>query len=290
MTVIALASVKSSPGVTTSLLALAATWPDDRPLLLLEADPHGGDLAARTGLTTDPGLTSLAAAGRHALPDGELDRHTQRLPGGLPVVVGPADAEQSTRALQVLGERLAAALRHQSDRDVVVDCGRLHPGSPAHALATSADRLVLVAQPQLDQLQHLRPLAARLTAADVRPVLLLIGDRPYAADEVAAALEIPVIATLPHDPNSADLLNGRLTRTHRGSNSSLLRVARAVGEQLADEFATASQGVRESAVSGETAPRRSTRPVRERTQGRNGHRERSGWGAVLTRPPTTEVD
>ena len=40
MAVIALGSAAGSPGVTTSALGLALTWP--RPVLLIEADPTGG--------------------------------------------------------------------------------------------------------------------------------------------------------------------------------------------------------------------------------------------------------
>ena len=40
MAVIVLASAAGSPGVTTSTLGLALTWP--RPVLLVEADPTGG--------------------------------------------------------------------------------------------------------------------------------------------------------------------------------------------------------------------------------------------------------
>ena len=45
MALIAIASDKGAPGVTTSALALAAVWP--RPVLLAECDPSGGDLAYR---------------------------------------------------------------------------------------------------------------------------------------------------------------------------------------------------------------------------------------------------
>ena len=39
---IALCSVKGAPGVTTSALALALSWP--RPVVLAELDPAGGDV------------------------------------------------------------------------------------------------------------------------------------------------------------------------------------------------------------------------------------------------------
>jgi hypothetical protein len=292
MTVVALGSVKASPGVTTSLLALAATWPASRRLLLVEADPDGGSLAARTDLPSEPGLTSLAAAARRTLGSGELDRHTQPLPGGLPALVGPADADHASRALQIVGERLVTELRRDPGRDVLVDCGRLRASSPAAPMAAGADVLVLVARPRLDELQHLRPALSRLTAAGAHPALLLVGDRPYPPAEVAHALRVQVLATLPHDPAAADLLSGQQRRGGRLERTALLRAARAVAEQLATTASPDDGGAREPSVSGEPAPSTSAEAARERSVSGNGHRERPGWVAALTRgsPTVREPD
>ena len=71
MAVIALASAAGSPGVTTSALGLALTWP--RPVLLIEADPTGGSamLAGFFRGTTahTAGLIDLAWAHREGLLD-----------------------------------------------------------------------------------------------------------------------------------------------------------------------------------------------------------------------------
>jgi hypothetical protein len=287
MSVLALASVKASPGVTTSLLALAATWPADRPLLLVEADPDGGDLAARAGLPPEPGLTSLAAAGRRALADGELDRHVQSLPGGLPVIVGPADCDHATRALGMVGERLASGLAGLHDRDVLVDCGRLRPASPATSIVAGADVVVLVARPRLDELQHLRPALPRLAAAGARPVLLLIGERPYPPGEVAEVLAVPVLS-LPDDRDTAGRLNGQGGRTERLARSLLLRTARGVAQTLADTLTHPAESVREPSVSGPGGPSRPAGPSRERSVSGEVHGERSGWAAALTRSPSDD--
>src|SRR5207244_2826784 len=50
MTAVAWCSAKGSPGVTTAVQLVAGAWPAGRPLLIVEADPAGGDLAARLGL------------------------------------------------------------------------------------------------------------------------------------------------------------------------------------------------------------------------------------------------
>ena len=289
MTVIALGSVKASPGVTTAMLALAAVWPEQRPLLLIEADPDGGDLAARYGLRIEPGLTSLAAAGRRALASGEAAKHMQLLSGGLQVVVGPPDAEQATRSLEVLGERLVAALAEFTDRDVLIDCGRLRPGSPATALFAHADAPILVARPRLDELQHLHPRIERLTTERRRPGLLLIGDHPYSADEVARAVGVAVIGVLPTDPPNSDALNGLAHSRGRLQRSPLLRHARGIAEALVAKLTRVDGATRERTVS-ETAPPSGSSDRREDLVSHNGHGESSGWADALQRtsptPPT----
>ena len=64
MSLVALVSAKGSPGVTTTALALAGTWPENRRVLLAELDPAGGDLAPRFGLHADPGVVQLGSAFR----------------------------------------------------------------------------------------------------------------------------------------------------------------------------------------------------------------------------------
>ena len=66
MALVAVASGKGAPGVTTASVVLAAVWP--RPVLMAECDPAGGDLVYRfpaaDGGRLEPGrgLLSLAAA------------------------------------------------------------------------------------------------------------------------------------------------------------------------------------------------------------------------------------
>ncbi|RYJ06001.1 MAG: hypothetical protein EON52_08655, partial [Actinomycetales bacterium] len=63
MGLVAFASAKGSPGVTTASLLVGALWP--RPTIVVECDPSGGDVALRMpgddGQPLDPqrGLLSL---------------------------------------------------------------------------------------------------------------------------------------------------------------------------------------------------------------------------------------
>jgi MinD-like ATPase involved in chromosome partitioning or flagellar assembly len=118
---VALSSVKASPGVTTTSLALAALWPAARRLVI-EADPSGGDLGAWLGLAPAPGLASLAAAIRHDRSPGAAWRHAQALPGGgVSVVAAPAGAEQATACLSTLASpRAGTAWLDPGDPEAVV--------------------------------------------------------------------------------------------------------------------------------------------------------------------------
>ncbi len=54
---------KGSPGATTLAAALASSVPTDTGrVLLIDADPDGGNLAAVFGAGTNPGMVTLAAA------------------------------------------------------------------------------------------------------------------------------------------------------------------------------------------------------------------------------------
>lgn len=233
MTVVALGSVKASPGVTTAAVALAAVWPQGSPVMLVEADPDGGVMASRHGLQETPGMSTLAAEARHRMADGLLSAHLQRLPGGLPLLVGPADPGEATRTLSAVADRLAAVLA-ETDGDVLVDVGRLRSPGPAVALVAAADIVLVVARPRLDEL---RPLARRLPRVHRESGghvgLLLVGERPYPSGEVARVLDAPVVGVLPEDTAAAEALNGMQGGARRLRRSLLLRTAREVADRLA---------------------------------------------------------
>jgi MinD-like ATPase involved in chromosome partitioning or flagellar assembly len=97
---VAFASAKGSPGVTTTAAALGSVWPAD--VVVADMDPAGGDLALRLRapqerpLDPERGLLSLAAAARRGLEPGEIAAHTQTTDGGLDVLTGVSSPEQVT--------------------------------------------------------------------------------------------------------------------------------------------------------------------------------------------------
>lgn len=226
MSLVAWIAAKGAHGASTSALAVASVWPADRKVLFAELDPAGGDLVARFGLPPDPGVVQLGAAFRHALSAEEVWTHTQMLPGGVPVLVGPATASQG-HALGPLWEHLAPVLAALPDADVIADCGRLDTGSPACEVARAADVVVVCARPSLEGVAHLR---ARLgvPVGDAPVEIVLLGDEPYSAADVEAALNVKVIGVLSRDERGARLLNGEAGKAAVLNRSPLLRSARSV--------------------------------------------------------------
>jgi len=236
---IALASVKSSPGVTTAALALAAAWKTAPRRLLVEADPSGGDLGLWLGLAADAGLAGLAAAARHGHDEGLAWRHARELAGGTHLVTAPAGAGQAAACVAAL---CAAGLPQElaaGEEPALADCGRLYPGSPALAVAAAAALTVLVVRPRVSELAHLEPQVRGLEQAGLRLVLILAPDsrRPpaepsYPAGEIAAALGVPVQAALPADPRAVEQLCRRAGDPGPARRLPLLREAAAVARAL----------------------------------------------------------
>ena len=232
MTTVALCSAKGSPGATTTAQLTANSWPAERRLLVVEADPAGGDLAARLGLQADPGMVSLASEGRRGVTASVVDAHTQSVGDEVVVLLGPAGGRAATAAVTVLADRLVEALAATADRDVLIDCGRLSAGSPAWPLARSADTVVVVVASTAADVAHTASLIEDLIAVDANVGLVVVGEAHaggdrYPAADISDALGCPVLATLPHEPRvAAGLALGRSNRRALARS----RVARAVAD------------------------------------------------------------
>ena len=261
---IAVVSVKGSPGVTTLCLALAACWPDPAAAIMVEADPAGGDVAMRFGLAPSPGLLSLAAAARgRAGTRGEggarpaegaelVWRHAQALPGNVPVVAAPPDAGRARGALAVLAapDRAAGlnlgplrAVAAHPGAVLVVDCGRVDEGSPVMPVLRSADVMVVLSGAGADDLAHLARRIPEIGAWSRDPVLLLTGGG-HSIAAVARELGVTPLARVPHDPRGAAVLRGHrsVLRWHRsGPRRSVLgQSAREIADALAARAAIAA--------------------------------------------------
>lgn len=245
MALISLVSLKGSPGVTTTALALAAAWPAPRRLLA-EFDPAGGDLEIRLGLPTEGGgLAGLAAAARHPQSRHSPWAFACELAGGVHVLPAPPGADQAGACLRTLTAagvlpRLAAEAT-AGGSVVIADCGRLDPGAVTTQAGVLAGVVLVVARPHLSDLAHL---AGRLEAISQHATatgLVLVtgaglprGDPPYPAAEISQALDAPVLGSLPADPRGvAALAAGRGQPARERRRLPLARAARDLAATVA---------------------------------------------------------
>jgi MinD-like ATPase involved in chromosome partitioning or flagellar assembly len=236
MSLVGLCSAHGSPGVTTTALTLAATWPEDRRCLLVEADPFGGVIGARYGLGDTPGLSSLAAVARRGLDEEAVWRHAQQLPGGVPVLVGPASADEAHAVGRDLAGFLAGWSTAQGGVDIIVDCGRTWPGSPTLEVLARADAAMVLARPSIDQLRPAAHRLAALEASGAKASLLLVGDSPYGPDEVAATLGADIAGVIASDPRTAAALSGTRGAVRDLRRSPLVRSVATLAKRLASAF------------------------------------------------------
>src|SRR5947199_2069371 len=248
MALIAIASDKGAPGVTTAALALAAVWP--RPVLLAECDPAGGDLVYRFpavgGGHLDPrrGVLSLAVVARRGMQPQQVWEHVQKLHGGLDVLAGVTNAEQGA-GLSLLWGPIGKALASMPQADVIADCGRLGADGPLYDLLAEATTVVLVTKVHVADVIRLRDRATAFAAAaqsrgrrnfgvgvvvvaDHKKFRASLGEVQHVLGQANAPAT--VLGGIAHDTKGADLLSGEwggnLDRTM------LIKTAREVARQL----------------------------------------------------------
>jgi MinD-like ATPase involved in chromosome partitioning or flagellar assembly len=209
MTVITLLSVKGSPGVTTAAAAMAAaSTAAGRRTLLVELDPSGGDLRLLgASPPSEPNLVHAAGELRHARSAAEaLDTQAAEVVPGLSALAAPAGATEATAVVASIGDRWAPAFRAY-DGTVVVDAGRWDPRQDTAGRIHGADVVALVCRSTAVGVEHARHLVVTVRQAAQRPVAaIVVGQRPYAPEEVAAALDLPLAGGIAWDPRGAAAL------------------------------------------------------------------------------------
>jgi hypothetical protein len=239
---VAMLSAKGSPGVTTLAMGVAARWP--RPgVVVVEADPAGGDLLARFGHPPavpghEPGLEAMARAKPTSSSGVDPQAWIQPTAPGVDIV-GADPGSAAAVILQELARRGPMLLRElERERPaVIVDAGRWHPGSWANPLVAAMDVVILVVRPGLEQFRQaeVRLASLRALVADVR--LVTIGDRPWSPTDVAAGLGLPLLGVVPVEDRGAGLLSGRLVPGRGWSSNGwtrlpLLRACRSIAHGL----------------------------------------------------------
>ena len=248
MALVTVCSGKGAPGVTSAALALTAAWP--RPVLLLEVDPSGGDIALRCRaaggheLTARPSLLDLAGDVRSAFDaDAVLSKSSQQLACGVRVVQGVTSPAQAA-GIGGLWPQIAKAAR-TAQVDVIADVGRLQ-GAP-RVFIMEATQLVVVGNPTVEHLVHMREAIREISShQDVNTVVtpLLVGQPRHAQadcddlDKVLAAGRVHATPArhLSWDPQSLQRIqSGSAVDGKKASKAPLITSAHALAEHLSAE-------------------------------------------------------
>ncbi|WP_018638274.1 hypothetical protein [Parafrankia elaeagni] len=203
-----------SAGATTLALTLAFAANG----VAIEANPDGGVLAARLGLslgTSAPGLDSLVAElGTIDGPASVLE-HAQWGANHLPVIACASTEETAGGAVRSLASLMPALRLCAVELFVAVDVGRFR-AEMSRSLVSGCDGLVLVTSAAAESLACALVRLPVLVATVPRLVLAVRGRGPYPLREITqvarqrAGAEVPVVA-VPDDPRGATRLIRRGT-------------------------------------------------------------------------------
>ncbi len=233
MTLIVLHEAPGTSASTTSSLALAALAPKGQQTLVLECDASGGDLIGWADLTGNPSWSSAVSVADRSWA-GML-RHLQRLPSGLHVMAAPTNASRARTVVAEAAERFAPMVSSLSDVVAFADCGRTTESS---GWLRSADLSVVL----LRQSASVGATVARVDRATEivasldrsRSGLVVIGERPYAPADIAAAVGCELFGVLADDPAGAALASGAWTVGRGAMRTALARSAAALSADLID--------------------------------------------------------
>lgn len=248
MALVAIASAKGSPGVTTTALVMGALWP--RPVVVAECDTAGSDVAVRMPaadggvLDGSRGLVTLAAAGRRGLRSDLVLTNTQQALGGLDVLLGLRTPEQAA-GVGNMWPQLGSVFDGLEGYDVIADLGRCGAQTPQNAIMRSARLLLMVCRAEPSSVVHLRERTSVL-AADLDPSnpngvpigVVVVADprrQREAVRETSRAVEqmdAPVAGVwhLAWDPQGAAMFSGAVRS--RPERTVLVRSAREVTTEV----------------------------------------------------------
>jgi MinD-like ATPase involved in chromosome partitioning or flagellar assembly len=196
-------SFKGSPGVTTTVAGVAASWP--RPAIAVDLDPQGGDMLVGLGggrVSAAGGILDVLAEARLGDLRGPLGRHALRPAKHGPLILAGFGSPQAAAAVD--WPRTAEQLGSVDGVDLLVDCGRLNPTHPMTAVLAYSAAILIVTRSHLAAVRHVARAVPLLPRTMASPRLVVVGpDRPYSADEISRACGLPLAAVLPDDPGGA---------------------------------------------------------------------------------------
>lgn len=247
MSILVLCCATGSPGVTTTALGLALTWPRDVVLADCNRSPDQALLAGwLCGVTAQGrGLTALASMHRdgHEVRTGLAEQTLALLPGPpsrrfLPGFSHPG----ASQVFDVVWPDLAAAFDDLGrwEVDVMVDAGQIGPRGLPEPIVTAAETIIVVTRTSLQSLASLRLYLPVLQeqvddlGARGEVDLALVGEgRPYTAGEIGRQFGVQVALNLPLDDKGAASLHSPERDASKFLKSSLGHATKRASQALA---------------------------------------------------------
>jgi hypothetical protein len=252
MAVLLLTSATGAPGVTTTALGLALTWP--RHVLLADCDRDPAQ-AVQAGYLRGlehggRGLVSLAHLHRDGAALGpEVWRQTLPLTQSseperrfLPGFTSAGSSRLFEHVWGAVGDALAGL--DARGIDVVVDAGRIGVNGLPMGLLAAADAVVLCVRSTLRSLAaaqiHLATLGEQVRALPTTPpvALAVVGPgRPYSAAEISAQFAMPCWREPAWDPRAAEVLSDGADEPRRFHEAGFMSRIRAEAKGLSERMA-----------------------------------------------------
>jgi MinD-like ATPase involved in chromosome partitioning or flagellar assembly len=215
MTIVALAG----DVCTTTSVALASAWPVSDDVMLVEADPSGGDLAAWFDMPLTPSLSTVVTR----VIDGswpDIERLTRLADSGIRLIPAPSRSGEAGQAVGESARTLVATLATLRSPITIADTGRLQPSPVAHPFVGSATVNIVVhrqaAQSSRASAVRLERLAEQLEAFATTPstlIVAIVGAAPFGLAEIqtflADSVGVNAIVGLPVDDLTAAVYAGR---------------------------------------------------------------------------------
>jgi len=215
-------------------VALAQAWQiAGYPTTLIEADPAGGVLALRFGLTERPSLATMSSDTRRSRTLDDVLRNAQDI-NDVNVIAGPADPLVAARSVQSSTATIIELAKTPGTR-WVCDLGRIDERSAAIELAKAADQTILVSRTAPAEVQALLYAARVLRSHSANIGLVTVGDHPHTPAEVQSVAEIQLLAALPDSPTVAPAFNGGQFRRSQLRRSVLWRSVIGLAKVLDEE-------------------------------------------------------
>jgi len=222
---------------TTTTIALASAWPVTEDVILVEADPSGGDLAAWFDMPVSPSLSTVVTS----VLDGawpEVERLSRLADTGLRLIPAPSRAGEATQAVGESTRSLISTLAALRSPVTIADTGTLQPSPASHPFVAAAAVTIVVhrqspqsARAAAVRLQRLSDQLESFGSIPSSLIVAVVGATPFGLDEIESFLADSVgvnsIVGLPTDELAAAVFGGRTgVSARRLSRLPLMRAAR----------------------------------------------------------------